>query len=260
MYFLRIVSLAIFVFASLTLAATPTHFSFQANSLAPKPPKKDTLVIIHTRLGDMVVRLYPETPLHRKNFLKLTQEGFYNQTTFHRVINDFMIQGGDPNTKDPKTANRAGSGGPGYTLPAEIKPGLFHSFGKLAAARLGDNVNPKRASSGSQFYIVEGKKSSSEELDMIAQRVADMTDGKFPFTDSMKAIYQEEGGTPFLDGQYTVFGEVVSGLDIINKIAEVPTGRSNRPKEAVSMTMETVILKRKKAQKVYGFVYPDLKK
>lgn len=230
-----------------------------ATPLAPKPPKKDTLVLLHTPHGDMLIRLYTETPLHRRNFLKLASEGFYDSTTFHRVINDFMIQGGDPLTKDPKLANRAGTGGPGYTIPAEIVPGIHHTFGKVAAARLGDNVNPKRASSGSQFYIVEGNKLSADQMKRVAPRISQVTGGSYTLSDSIMEVYQEVGGTPMLDGQYTVFGEVIEGQEVIRTISSQATNRADRPVEDVRMRMEIVVMKRKKIVKKYGVVYPDLR-
>lgn len=156
---------------------------------------------IRTSKGTMVVKLYEETPLHKENFIKLAKSGFYNGILFHRVINGFMIQCGDPLTKDLNKADEWGTGGPGYTVPAEIIKGFTHKKGALAAARRGDFVNPSKASSGSQFYIVQDAECCSQ-----------------------------------LDGQYTVFGEVVKGLDVIDKIAGVETDRYDRPVEPVEIT------------------------
>ncbi len=190
------------------------------------------LVVIHTDLGDITVRLYNETPIHRDNFLKLVKEGFYDSLLFHRVIPQFMIQGGDPNSRHAKPNQMLGTGGPGYTLPAEIKPGLFHKRGALAAARMGDQVNPQRRSSGSQFYIVTGRKFTDAELDQIEQRMGTK------FTPEQRRIYTTEGGAPFLDGAYTVFGEVVEGIEVAEQIAAQPRNRFDRPLKDIRMWME----------------------
>lgn len=233
-----------------------SHFSFGQKK---KYAKKDSLVKISTSLGEMVVRLYPETPAHRTNFLKLAGEGFYDSTTFHRVIKDFMIQGGDPYSKDPKKKNMAGQGGPGYTLPAEIKPQFFHQKGVLAAARQGDQTNPKRRSSGSQFYIVQGKKYSESELQRMESGMIQQNPD-FQFTASQMKTYQEVGGSPWLDGQYTAFGEVISGMEIIDSIAVVKINRrSNRPIDDISMNMEVMVMKKKKITEMYGHAYPPKK-
>lgn len=178
--------------------------------------------------GRMVIRLYDETPAHRDNFRKLVTDGFYNGTTFHRIIEGFMIQGGDPNSRDDDPYND-GQGGPGYTLPAEIVPGLFHKRGVLAAARTGDAVNPERRSSGSQFYIIQGTTFDDQTLKMLEQQIR-MTarDSSFAFTDEAHTAYKEVGGAPNLDGQYTVFGEIVEGLDVLDAVAAVPTPRQTR--------------------------------
>ncbi|MEO0897037.1 MAG: peptidylprolyl isomerase [Bacteroidota bacterium] len=223
-----------------------------------KPSKKDSLVKLTTSFGEMVIRLYPETPKHRTNFLKLAGEGFFDSTTFHRVIKDFMIQGGDPLSKDPKTKNRAGSGGPGYTIPAEFDPALYHKKGALAAARQGDRVNPKKESSGSQFYIVQGKPMSESELANMEMRVK-MQNPTFTISDAQKEVYKELGGTPFLDMNYTVFGEVISGIELIDTIASQKVNGSV-PAEDISMTMEVMVMKKKKITKTYGFEYPEMKK
>lgn len=194
---------------------------------------KETMVIISTEYGDMKVKLYNQTPYHRDNFLKLASEGFFDGTLFHRVIKDFMIQGGDPDSKNAQAGQQLGSGGPGYTVPAEINPDLFHKKGALSAARTGDQGNPQRRSSGSQFYVVQGKIASDEELKAMESR-------GFVFSDAQKQAYKTVGGTPFLDGQYTVFGEVVEGLDVIDKIAATQTAPGDRPLKDVKMTIKIV--------------------
>ena len=237
-------------------------------------------VKISTTLGDITVRLYDETPLHRDNFLKLASEGFFNGTLFHRVIKDFMIQGGDPESKGAPADKNLGSGGPGYNIPAEIQPALFHKRGALSAARLGDEVNPMKESSGSQFYIVWGKVYKAAELkqlehqmkmqqeqnifnalvmerrdeimelrrnrnrealmelqDKLAKMAMDKSKelGAPAFTAEQVAVYTTQGGTPFLDGAYTVFGEVEEGLDIVEAIQNVETSAGDRPKTDVVM-------------------------
>ncbi len=198
-------------------------------------------VEIHTPLGVMVVKLYDETPIHRDNFLKLAEEGYYDDTTFHRVIKSFMIQGGDPNTKSAATADMAGTGGPGYTLEAEIIPGLFHKKGALAAARQGDAINPQKRSSGSQFYLVQGSVYNINQLESFEKRLQSVKPG-FAFSEEQKKIYSTIGGTPHLDMDYTVFGEIVQGLDVLDNIAKLPTRPGDRPSEEVKMTMKVVDL------------------
>jgi len=195
---------------------------------------KECMVIIETPYGNMTAILYNETPQHRDNFIKLAEEGFYNDLLFHRVINNFMIQGGDPKSKGAAPTQPLGSGGPGYTVPAEFVDSLVHVKGALSAARLGDQMNPRKESSGSQFYIVHGQKASADQLKMMEARKG-MT-----YTDEAKRIYQEEGGTPFLDKDYTVFGRVIKGLDVIDKIAAVKTARGDRPMEDVKMKMTVI--------------------
>ena len=201
---------------------------------ATVPQKKGQKVRISTDYGDMVVLLYDETPQHRDNFIKLVSDGFYDGTIFHRVIKDFMIQGGDPQSKGADKNARLGTGGPGYTIEAEFHPEFFHKKGALSAARQGDQVNPQRRSSGSQFYIVQGKKATAAELNNMARQ-----SGASYSTEQIQT-YQTIGGTPFLDTQYTVFGEVVDGLEIIDKIAAVQTAAMNRPVKDVKMTMELI--------------------
>lgn len=193
-----------------------------------------TMVLISTNYGDMKAVLYDETPLHRDNFIKLVKEGYYNGTLFHRVIDGFMIQGGDPNSKTAKPNQQLGQGGPGYTIPAEFKQSLIHKKGALAAARMGDNVNPQKASSGSQFYIAQGKRYTSDELNMLSARMGRQ------FNQTQKDAYTNIGGVPFLDYEYTVFGEVIEGLEVIDKIAKVQKDRFDRPVEDVKMTISIV--------------------
>ena len=233
-----------------------------------------------------MVRLYDETPLHRDNFLRLASEGYYDGTLFHRVIRDFMIQGGDPESKGAPAGQPLGTGGPGYNMPAEIVyPQLFHKRGVLSAARQSDQVNPEKASSGSQFYIVWGKVYKPQELKQLEKQMAMQQEqqvfnrlvaehrtevmnlrknrdqaglmdlqnqlvaetkatcaemGKPSFTEEQTEAYTTVGGTPFLDGQYTVFGEVVEGLDVVDKIQQVETHTGDRPSVDVSMTMEVL--------------------
>ena len=179
-------------------------------------PKEDQVITIKTEFGDMVVLLYDVTPKHKENFIKLASKGFFDGTTFHRIIKDFMIQGGDPNSKDSIPQND-GQGGPNYTIPAEFIPTLKHVKGALSAARMGDQMNPLKASSGSQFYVVHNT-----------------------------------NGTPFLDGSYTVFGQVIKGLDVIDKIADQPKDRSDRPIKNIVMTVTAKKMKVKKIIKAYS--------
>ena len=173
---------------------------------------KQTRVELFTSKGSIVIKLYNETPIHRDNFIKLVKEGYFNELLFHRVIEDFMIQGGDPDSRDAAPGKLLGEGDPGYTLPAEIKfPQIYHKRGVLAAAREGDQTNPERRSSGSQFYIVWGKTFSREDIEKVAAHVERTTGYIMP--EELKNYYMHYGGTPHLDGAYTVFGEVVKGLD-----------------------------------------------
>ena len=239
-------------------------------------------VKIQTLLGDIVVRLYDETPLHRDNFLKLVKEGYYDGTLFHRVIKDFMIQGGDPDSKGAPAGKMLGAGGPGYTIEAEIKDGLFHKRGALAAARQGDQVNPERRSSGSQFYIVWGKVYPESHLQQFSKQLrmqqiqnafntlatthrsdimqlrrernhdglqelqvklaaeAEKMVGDTGLTEKQMEIYTTIGGTPHLDGQYTVFGEVEEGLDVVEMIQGSATARSDRPLDDIEMRMSVI--------------------
>jgi cyclophilin family peptidyl-prolyl cis-trans isomerase len=188
-------------------------------------------VMITTSFGTIKIKLYNETPKHRDNFIKLATSGYLNGTLFHRVIKDFMIQGGDPDSKGAKAGVMLGSGGPGYTVPAEFNSKLIHKKGALAAAR--DN-NPQKASSGSQFYIVQGKKVTDAELDNLQK-----TNG-WTYTKEQRATYKTNGGTPFLDNSYTVFGEVYEGLDVLDKIAAVKKDQNDRPLEDIKMTVKII--------------------
>ena len=236
-------------------------------------------VKIQTTLGDIIVRLYDETPQHRDNFVKLAREGYYDGTLFHRVIKDFMIQGGDPDSKGAPAGKMLGVGGPDYTIEAEIKSGLYHKRGALAAARQGDEVNPERRSSGSQFYIVWGQvynegqlRQFSKQMEMqqmqavfnalakehhdeimqmrrernraglqeLQEKLAAEAEAQVKaqgagMTDEQRAIYSTVGGTPHLDGQYTVFGEVEEGLDIVEMIQQSKTARGDRPVDDIEM-------------------------
>lgn len=259
-------------------------YSLILSFMAISNVQADPVVDIHTSLGDIKVKLYDDTPIHRDNFLKLVREGYYDGVLFHRVIKDFMIQTGDPNSRTADSTTMLGSGDPSYTLEAEINyPKHFHKYGALAAARTGDQVNPERRSSGSQFYIVTGEKQSPRTLDMMAERanherkhkyfnglakqhmdsirsmqtagdreglenlrqeLARMTEEAVkdePMPAEIREAYINQGGTPHLDGQYTVFGEVIDGMDVVEKIQNVETGRADRPKEdvrVISMKVE----------------------
>ncbi len=193
-----------------------------------------TRIKITTDSGVIVVRLYDKTPLHRDNFIKLVSEHFYDSLLFHRVIQNFMIQGGDPQSKKPVADMPLGSGDVGYTIPAEFDTALYHKKGALAAARRGDDVNPKKESSGCQFYIVQGKKWTDEEINIM-----EMQSGK-KYSPAKRKMYKTVGGTPFLDMGYTVFGEVESGMNVIDKIAGVEKDGANRPLADVRMSMELV--------------------
>lgn len=271
----------------LVMMLAMTLISCQANT--PKTEKSDnnmTKVKLETSLGDIVVELYNETPQHRDNFIKLVKEGYYDGVLFHRVIKDFMVQTGDGNSKTAGPVTMLGDGDPGYTIPAEfVYPKYFHKRGALAAARTGDQVNPERASSGSQFYIVTGKLYSSDELKQMVQRMqegvkqgiwnrlvnenreqimamqqqqdeaglqalqseliqkmeAEAAQKPFKFTDEQINAYTSVGGTPFLDNEYTVFGEVVEGMDIVDRIQNTATGKADRPTTDIRIVKATIV-------------------
>ena len=248
---------------------------------------EDYKVKIETSQGDIVVKLYNETPAHRDNFIKLVNQGFYDGTLFHRVIKDFMIQAGDPLSKTAKAGESLGSGDVGYTIPGEfIYPAYYHKRGVLAAARQGDEVNPERRSSGCQFYIVVGKTFSMQELNMMEKQMYQKQEMKrfqakvaehqdevkkyrlernqqkldelrdsilaevhtelndsslYKFSEQQRSDYNTIGGTPHLDNDYTVFGEVIEGLDVVNKISETKTSRGDRPSEDIKIIKAKII-------------------
>jgi len=270
--------------------------------------KKDYVVTIKTSYGDMVAILYDETPKHKANFIKLAKEHYFDSLLFHRVMQNFMIQGGDPDSKKAQPGQSLGNGGPGYTVEAEFVPSLFHEKGALAAARQPDQVNPQRASSGSQFYVVQGTVLSGAEVAnlkidqmqlMTGLRKMFENPNNKPLLDSLNQLYfagdmqayqtrlfqlaprvQKEtglvvvkdipearvkayttvGGAPHLDDQYTVFGKVVKGLDVIDKIAAVQRDAADRPTEDVRMTVTVEEMSRKKIAKEYGYTFPAAKK
>lgn len=217
----------IFAFLSIITLLT-TDINAQTK---PAKPAADPVVQITTDYGVIKIKLYNDTPKHRDNFLKLTKEGFYDGSLFHRVIKNFMIQGGDPNSKTAKQGQMLGSGDVGYTIPAEFNPKLIHKKGALCAAR---TENPEKASSGCQFYIVVGQILTDSELDrMDAQR-------QVKYTNEQRKIYKTIGGTPFLDMNYTVYGEVISGLEVVDKISQVKTAPGDRPVTDVKMTVKLI--------------------
>jgi peptidylprolyl isomerase len=247
--------------------------------------EKESYILVQTSMGDIKIQLYNDTPHHRDNILKLAKEGFYNGTLFHRVIKEFMIQGGDPDSKNAAAGQNLGAGDAGYTLPAEFVPTHFHKRGALAAARLGDNVNPNKDSSGCQFYIVTGKLYKPAELrkmeksinmgkennvfeqlvrqnidkikelrlarnqkglmklqdELIEEAKKIVAQGEpFKFTPEQEEAYTTVGGTPFLDNEYTVYGEVVDGFDVVEAIEKVKTNRSDRPNEDITMNISVL--------------------
>jgi peptidyl-prolyl cis-trans isomerase B (cyclophilin B) len=266
--------------------------------------KKDYVVTIKTNFGDMVAILYNETPKHKENFIKLAKEHYFDSLLFHRVIDGFMIQGGDPNSRNAKPGQVLGQGGPGYTVPAEINPKYFHEKGSLSAARLGDAQNPSKASSGSQFYIVQGTKVQEEQLkidpekfnqammqfmqnpanksrydSLVAFVQAQNKEGYEAYLMKLKPVVEAEtgiksdkeiepeklktyttiGGTPQLDGGYTVFGKVIKGLDVIDKIAALAKDHGDRPVQDVRMTVTAEELPVTKIEQLYGYKFPAAK-
>ena len=214
------------------------------HAFAQKKSKKEELVTIETDQGKMYVILFDEAPKHKANFLKLAKDKFYDGLLFHRVMDGFMIQGGDPQSKDAKPGEMLGKGDNGYKVPAEFSPKLFHQKGALAAAR--DN-NPAKESSGCQFYIVEGKKWSKADLEKQVARAARKV------TDEQKQIYETVGGTPHLDGSYTVFGQVIDGIDVIDKITSYPVDERHRPEKNIAMKVSVKKMKKKKITRKYGW-------
>ncbi len=243
---------------------------------------KETIVQIETELGNIKIKLYDETPLHRDNFIKLTKGGIYTDLLFHRVIQEFMIQGGDPDSKNAEQGKQLGSGDLGYTIPAEINPKFFHRRGVLAAARQGDDINPEKRSSASQFYILQGKVYRTEELDSMQIKMEEArkmsmlqaklksvepelnklgAEGKqdelmarynvikedvlaeaaklpsLKFTEEQRKAYTTVGGYPPLDNKYTIFGEVIEGMEVVDAIAKEPTDRFDRPQKDIKFTI-----------------------
>ena len=273
-------------FLVMTIIATLATTSGCAQTSTKEKPVKEQKVLIETSMGNIVIKLYDDTPLHRDNFIKLVKSGFYNDLIFHRVINSFMIQGGDPDSKNAEQGKSLGQGGPEYQIDAEIfYPKHFHKKGALAAARTSDQINPERKSSGSQFYLVQGKVYTNEELDNMEKSIimqkSQSIQGKYmqshrdeymrlqqsgdsegmkrlqeqimqeasgelalieayKIPEEVKKAYTTVGGTPHLDDAYTVFGEVIEGLDVIDKIAAVKTNNQDRPLENIVMKMKLV--------------------
>jgi cyclophilin family peptidyl-prolyl cis-trans isomerase len=251
-----------------------------SNAESKKNEVSNPEILIETDFGNIKLVLYDETPEHRDNFIRLIEIGFYKDLLFHRVIQSFMIQGGDPNSRNAQPGTTLGSGGPDYTIPAEIHPHLFHKKGALAAARMGDNVNPEKRSSGSQFYIVQGTVLNDQQLTENENRINNMRlQGlfskfleeeknkafendevlnmdvlnklaeekamvafnelpKYTFPEEHREVYKTVGGTPHLDGSYTVFGEVTEGLEVLDKIASQATNQANRPLEDIRMNIK----------------------
>lgn len=271
------------------------------SSCSKKEIPQDQLVRVNTPYGEIAMVLYDDTPLHKENFLKLASEGFYDSTTFHRVMPGFMIQGGDPNSKDEDPLND-GLGGPGYTIDAEISEKYIHKKGALAAARMGDDQNPEKKSGGSQFFIVQGRKVQDAELERVMARINNeqkkvkiraylddeaqkdlvaqlryynqrqMTDSlrallmevesralinfeEWEYTPEQRSAYQNRGGYPSLDMNYTIFGEVVQGLSVIDSIAVQERDRANRPNTDIHMTIDVDTLSREEISRLYGYSY-----
>ena len=219
------------VFAQAPKKATPIKKSVPV--VVTKKKSTEKLVEITTEYGVMIARLYDSTPLHRDNFLKLVQEKFYDSLLFHRVIKNFMLQGGDPTSKNAdSTVSLGGGSAPGERIPAEFRPNFFHKKGALAAAR---DDNREKASSNCQFYIVQGNKIDTAQLNQVYNQKVKNNNPNFVYSKQQKEIYQRMGGTPFLDQNYTVFGEIISGLNVIDKIAAIPTRSGDRPIKNVIM-------------------------
>ncbi len=271
----------------LMMAVSINSCGTRNSNASAQPAQKETMVLIKTTAGDITVKLYNDTPLHRDNFIKLVEENFYDSLMFHRVIREFMVQAGDPESRNAAKNVQLGSGGPGYTIPAEIVyPKYFHKRGVLSAARQADPINPERKSSGSQFYIVTGKtytkytlqeleqqlddqqgqgifdilcaqnrsrimeyqnandqeglKQLQEELARETQKILEER-GPFRFSKAQVDAYLKDGGAPYLDGQYTVFGEVVDGMKVVDKIERAGTDQNDRPRKDIRIiTMEII--------------------
>ncbi|MBO4723800.1 MAG: peptidylprolyl isomerase [Bacteroidaceae bacterium] len=274
--------------ALLLMAATINSCGAGASQNAKaQAADNETKVLIKTTVGDITIKLYNETPQHRDNFIKLVQEHFYDSVLFHRVIKDFMVQAGDPESKTAEKFTQLGTGGPGYTIPAEfVYPKYFHKRGALSAARQADQVNPERKSSGSQFYIVTGKKYGKYDLQDMEKQLSDQQgqgifdrlcaqnrdtimnlqlagdndgllklqdeliaqteqilkeQGQFKFSKEQVDAYMNEGGTPFLDNQYTVFGEVIDGMKTVDKIESSGTDMNDRPRKDIRIISMEII-------------------
>ena len=225
--------------ATMSLAVPPAPAV--ANSI-PSSSAPPLVYDIQTSMGTMRIRLFNETPQHRDNFKKLVDDGFYEGTTFHRVINNFMIQGGDPNSRDNNPFND-GTGSPGYTIPQEIRPDLFHKRGALAAARKPDAYNPRKDSNGSQFFIVQGQIVPPQTLAEMERYVGSaIGDPSFRFSQAAHDIYTTAGGYPMLDRQYTVFGELIDGFEVLDRIAATTTNSQDRPLENITMSIRQVLV------------------
>ena len=223
---------------SFDLTESTSNTTIEAEVVTPLP--MSNMYEIVTPLGNMTIRLYDDTPAHRDNFKKLVENGFYDGTTFHRVMGNFIIQGGDPNSRD-KNPNNDGIGGPGYTTAAEFLPRHFHKKGAIAAARQMDQVNPQRRSSGSQFYIVQGRAYEPAELAEVERYIGiQIRDENFRFSQEAREAYTRTGGAPTLDMQYTVFGELVDGFDVLDRISAVPVDGRDRPEEDIPMTVRAI--------------------
>jgi|CXWL01.1.fsa_nt_gi peptidyl-prolyl cis-trans isomerase B (cyclophilin B) len=233
-------------FAAVSFAQLTPSLQVEKDPAVSKKDRKKN-VLLQTSMGDITIRLSDSTPLHRDNFLKLVKVGFYDNLLFHRVIKDFMIQGGDPNSKNAQAGIPLGNGGPSYKVPAEFRQTLFHKKGVIAAAREGDDVNPEKASSGSQFYITQGKIFTDAGLDSV--EIRRLQGRKIP--EAYRSIYKTIGGVPHLDQNYTVYGEVVKGLDVVDKIAVVQTSKGNDRDRPIAdiMILKAILVKRKKLNK-----------
>jgi len=220
----------LFLLIATTLFIAATPYQVKKGDL-----NKDVEMV--TTRGTMIIRLSDSTPLHRDNFIKLVNQHYYDGILFHRVMNQFMVQAGDPKSKTAKPGEALGQGSPGYAVPAEIKPDLlFHKKGALAAARTPDEINPTKESNGSQFYLVHGRVYSEEDLNQVEARL-----NGYKIPAAHREVYKTLGGTPSLDTKYTVFGEVIKGIEVIDSIAAVATGERNRPVEDVRIIKATLI-------------------
>ena len=282
MSLIKLSIIAILAFTGFSCTSTDSSVNqTETIPLFPTENRTEEVAVISTKFGEMIVRLYDATPEHKANFLKLAKEGFYDSTTFHRIIEGFMVQGGDPNSKDDNLRND-GQGGPGYTLPAEIVRGYIHKKGALAAARMGNDTNPDMRSSGSQFYIVHGRQRTERDVDqLLAQANNNIEQGLIStyvgspentevkqridqaimggntgivseiiteikplatkdfeplvYTPQQREVYMTQGGVPYLDGSYTVFGEVIQGLAVVDSIVQAKKSYADRPVEDIPM-------------------------